>query len=1295
MKSVCFLVFISLLSAAPSWPELTPHSPVYTSSKPVSERDAKIADQYRDRALLLRSERDYASAEEYVRRALSIDPSRIDDYLLLGELFEARGMFAEAENEYSIAFLKNPTNPLCFDHLTYVYLKLEKYDEALRACDYASSVHGEPEMRWVRRGEILDRAGQASAALREYARARWELFWAPKPPRFDTFVLEADLLFREKKYSQSAAVLNTALSLSSSLSADSNAFVLPRLRALGKTVPLMKEMLLRNEFYRNDDALVAELDSKKPSERRAKDLIQKTEAAQNQSVGSSLSSNLETAMLFARARFDERFSVQGQEIADAAAAILKRDPAFIPAYLLKARAEESLGGPIKALVTLREAEARAPGQKEVLSAVAALAKNGGNDFIERVYLERLVRLHPDGRSDEARVRLAANLDRSGEYVRALQILNGVQGIDESKFPVLKLNRDFQFAFGANGVLPPEERIKYFKSLADRDQTMAAAGIALIYEKAGIWHQASREILRSLEECWSNEIEPPAYLVRTMDRVLSKAAESKTNDVWSERLRQRLTQKYGSPGSLAVVNRIRLGELPPVGSTGAKLSKTSLEEMLRYTLLSKDEMETALLPTTLEKLIDLAENEVERKRYFRIYFKNEADRVIRSGEEGDLAGMEKNFRALVAFASKKSLANELDFFQLDRRRDAFLDVAKIRTLSLKDDASARKDLDVVRLRHVGEPFFYAALARRLLDAGEVNRAYEVARDAVDYFPDDAESHFLLATAHFQNANFNRGADECRRALLLRPDHDATYALYARLLAARHRYGDSLKVVKKARENCSVTPESDLAEGDVFLASGEPLRALEIYRSLLARQPVRVALFHNAGLASLYAGKIRDAIFFFERASLFSEEAQVSRYYLAETRYRLGEYDEARNILEALLEKQPKEPYFLYALGRVYETFMLRGPASDFRRYWDLARSVYTRAMESSRFYTEPHLWAAERLKDLARDHFVKRLEPAEARVRTALLSADSRSFRILACFETGRVVNYDLTTLKPIWATSLETVPVQKPFRLGDDFLIAGETGFLTRLRESDGSVKAKYRLPAPMDNAPLYSEPFLFIPTRGGAVEILQDDKSFGALRFPGDIRTGLAFQGTTVFAGCGNGELAAGDIYSRKIRWVTKMSDAPSGDLVLSDGKLFAGSRDRQFYAVDAKTGREAFLYRNESAPTAFAAKSDDKILYGTEGGLIRMLGGKGEFYWQYQADGSVDAPLSQGGLLLFSESPAGVVGLTYGEGKEMFRVSLDSRPVAPPVFIDRDLIAVMTENGYFYHIFLSRGWKNPNQRL
>ncbi|MBL8995478.1 MAG: PQQ-binding-like beta-propeller repeat protein, partial [Spirochaetia bacterium] len=636
---------------------------------------------------------------------------------------------------------------------------------------------------------------------------------------------------------------------------------------------------------------------------------------------------------------------------------------------------------------------------------------------------------------------------------------------------------------------------------------------------------------------------------------------------------------------------------------------------------------------------------------------------------------------------------LDFFQLDRRRDAFLDVAKIRTLSLKDDASARKDLESVRLRHVGEPYFYAALVRRLLDAGEVNRAYEVSRDAVEYFPDDAESHFLLAAAHFENANFNRGADECRRAILLRPDHDATYALYARLLAGRHRYADSLKVVKKAREHCATTPESDLAEGDVCLAGGEPLRALEIYRSLLAKQPVRVALYHNAGLASLYAGKIRDAIFFFERASLFSEEAQVSRYYLAETRYRLGEYDEARSILEALLEKQPKEPYFLYALGRVYENFMLRGPASDFRRYWDLARSAYTRAMESSRFYTEPHLWAAERLRDLERDHFVKRLEQAEAKVRTALLSSDRSSFRILACFETGRVVNYDLATLKPIWSTTLETVPVQKPFRLGDDFFLAGETGYLTRIREADGKVKTKYRLPAPMCAQPLFNEPFLFIPTRGGAVEILQDDKSFGSLRFPGEIQTELAFQGTMVYAGCGNGELVAGDIYSRKIRWVEKMSDAPSGDLVLNDGKLFAGARDKQFYAVDAKTGREAFLYRNESPPTAFAVKSDDKVIFGTEGGLVRMLGGKGEFYWQYQAGGASGAPLSQGGLLLFFESPAGVVGLTYGEGKEIFRVSLDSRPVAPPVFIDRDLIAVLTENGYFYHIFLSRGWKRPGE--
>ncbi|MBL8994942.1 MAG: hypothetical protein JNM63_16460, partial [Spirochaetia bacterium] len=631
----------------PSFPRLTPHSPVYTPEKKIDARQAKAADQYRDRALLLRGEGDYASAEQYVRRALDIDPSRIDNYLLLGELFEARGMFAEAENEYSIAFLKNPSNPVCFDHLTYVYLKLEKYAEALRACDYAGTVHGEPEMRNVRRGEILERAGQPAAALEEYGRGRWELFWAPKPPRFDAFVLQADLLFREKKYGESTSVLNTALALSGSLSPESNAFVLPRLRALGKTVLVMKEMLARNEFYRSYDPLVIELDRAKPSEKRAKDLLQKMEAAQNQNLGSSQSSNLETALLFVRARFDERFGIGEKELIDSSLAILKRDPAFIPAYLLKARVEEKLDGPVKALNTLREAEARRPGSEEVLSAVAALAKNGGNDFIERAYLERLVKALPASRSVEARFRLAANLDRSGDYVRAMQVIDGIPGTDEARLPVLKLNRDFQFAFGGARVLPPDERIKYFKSLSGRDASMAATGIAVIYETAGIWHQASREMLVALEECWSNEIEPPAFLVRTMDRILSKAAASRTNDAWTERLRARLTQKYGSPGSLAVVNRIRIGELPPVGSTGAKISKTSLEEMLRYTLLSKDETETTVLPAYLEKLLDLAENEVERKRYFGLYFKNEAGRVIRSGEEGDLAGMEKNFRALVA------------------------------------------------------------------------------------------------------------------------------------------------------------------------------------------------------------------------------------------------------------------------------------------------------------------------------------------------------------------------------------------------------------------------------------------------------------------------------------------------------------------------------------------------------------------------------------------------------------------------------------------------------------------------
>ena len=216
--------------------------------------------------------------------------------------------------------------------------------------------------------------------------------------------------------------------------------------------------------------------------------------------------------------------------------------------------------------------------------------------------------------------------------------------------------------------------------------------------------------------------------------------------------------------------------------------------------------------------------------------------------------------------------------------------------------------------------------------------------------NARSHYQTAQQAAERRDWKAARESLKEALRLWPDSPDTYLLAARV----ERRLEHLDVAKQHLDNCQRLQGSEtqavkverallrvhageLAEVEKFLracvqqddpATVEILdilaAALELnYREaeaqrclddLLQRQPEHFDALVRRGRTARNMGWYEDAIRYYEKALLIRPDVDNVRLAMAELQVGYGLFDQAREHLERLRERQPQNPSVLFGLAR---------------------------------------------------------------------------------------------------------------------------------------------------------------------------------------------------------------------------------------------------------------------------------------------------------------------------------------------------------------------------------------------
>lgn len=200
-------------------------------------------------------------------------------------------------------------------------------------------------------------------------------------------------------------------------------------------------------------------------------------------------------------------------------------------------------------------------------------------------------------------------------------------------------------------------------------------------------------------------------------------------------------------------------------------------------------------------------------------------------------------------------------------------------------------------------------------GDAVEALRLARQAARVAPDTAAPHLALGRLLAALGRTGPALEALAKARRLAPTEPLAYRLGALLLRDGGRGGEAAEMLEKGLATIANAPAPMSEElAGVYLAGGEPERALRIAEAALERFPERGALHLARGLALKTLARDLEAVAAFEETlRLGLDQPARAHLALAQTLTTLDRASEAMEHLEAAARLQPESPEVHYRLG----------------------------------------------------------------------------------------------------------------------------------------------------------------------------------------------------------------------------------------------------------------------------------------------------------------------------------------------------------------------------------------------
>jgi TolB-like protein/DNA-binding winged helix-turn-helix (wHTH) protein/Flp pilus assembly protein TadD len=196
-----------------------------------------------------------------------------------------------------------------------------------------------------------------------------------------------------------------------------------------------------------------------------------------------------------------------------------------------------------------------------------------------------------------------------------------------------------------------------------------------------------------------------------------------------------------------------------------------------------------------------------------------------------------------------------------------------------------------------------------------KAQEAAQRALELDPDNASAEATLGyAALYFDWSLARAEERFRRSIELDPHSSKAHQWYGNLLTAAGRFEEAEREMRRAQQLEPLSLIASAALGWSLYHSGRHEQALEQYRLTLGLDPEFELAYLWSGWALEALGRYDEALAMLDEAVTRSQGNGISTASLARVRALRGERDEAKGILEKLLESNSYLP--AYEIGKAW-------------------------------------------------------------------------------------------------------------------------------------------------------------------------------------------------------------------------------------------------------------------------------------------------------------------------------------------------------------------------------------------
>jgi len=254
------------------------------------------------------------------------------------------------------------------------------------------------------------------------------------------------------------------------------------------------------------------------------------------------------------------------------------------------------------------------------------------------------------------------------------------------------------------------------------------------------------------------------------------------------------------------------------------------------------------------------------------------------------------------------------------------------------------------------------------------------------------------------------------------------------------------------------------------------------------------------------------------------------------------------------------------------------------------------------------------------------------------------------------------------------------------------------------TVAWRYNTSSTLNLTPTFDKERVYLPLAGGTIVSLKadDGKLNWKAEMGGELSASPAADDRGVYVASETGKSESGARRATGAlralgreggvtQWMRTLAMPLRGSLILSDGKLFAGSDDGKVYSFNSKTGELLWTYDHDAPFKGQPVVSNGRVYVGSEdGNLVTLDESSGKLLWRYKTKGPVQGPVANGrDTVYFGSGDGYLYAVNALTGKLIWRKRTGAG-VQAVVRVKEELLVASLDN-FVYKFTLTGGrlWK------